>query len=62
MSLMVDISGLDDRECHLQCRWQRATEYVYCPILRLHERNHTCRTGNDNECPSKTLVEIGKLQ
>ena len=23
MSLMVDLSGVDDHECHLQCRWQR---------------------------------------
>ena len=30
MSLMVDISGHDDHECHVQCRWQRVTEYVYC--------------------------------
>ena len=26
---VVDISGLDDHECHLQCRWQRVTEYIY---------------------------------
>ena len=26
---MVDIIGLDDRECHVQCQWQRVTEYVY---------------------------------
>ena len=32
---MVDISGLDDHECHFQCQWQRVTEYVYCeyPIM-----------------------------
>ena len=28
MQLMVDISGLVDRECHVQCQWQRVTEYV----------------------------------
>ena len=32
--LMVDNSGLEDRECHVQCRWQRVTEYVYYQILR----------------------------
>ena len=35
MSLMVDILGLDDPECHLQCQWQRVTEYVYCTNLRI---------------------------
>ena len=30
MSLIVDISGLDDLEYHVQCRWQRVTKYVYC--------------------------------
>ena len=28
MSLIVDISGLDDGECHNQCQWQRVTEFV----------------------------------
>ena len=26
---MVDISGLEDRECHVQCRCQRVTEHIY---------------------------------
>ena len=31
MSLTVDISGLDNHECHLQCWWQRVTKFVhYC--------------------------------
>ena len=32
---MVDISGLDYRECHVQCRWQRVTEYVQFDSMRV---------------------------
>ena len=48
---MVDISGLDDGECHVQCQWQRVTEYVYSPtqsiccsqnILKNNEKSQNC--------------------
>ena len=49
---MVDISGLDDRECHVQCRWQRVTEYVHC-VVRI-EQDRIVR----NDCSNHILVTI----
>ena len=36
MSLMVDVSGLDDRQCHCQCQWHWVIEWAQFEVLNLY--------------------------
>ena len=53
MSLMVDISGLDNRECHIQCQWQRVTEYLYFLSYLKYAQN--LQESNLHECRAVKL-------
>ena len=71
---MVDTSGLDNRECHVQCWWQRVTEYIYCGLHIVNDtsgtdlvvRTHTlgificfCRSHYDSQFESQKLNPCG---